>query len=904
MWRRLSAGEAPPSRRRDPQRKEQPLVLYPGWLKPAPTYNHWHTMPLTPGTRLGAYEITSALGAGGMGEVYKARDTRLDRSVAIKVLPSEFAKNAQLRIRFEREAKSISSLNHPHICTLYDVGHEDGVDYLVMELLDGQTLADRLSRGALPLADVIRYGIEIAEALEKAHRNGVVHRDLKPGNIMLTKSGAKLLDFGLAAASSRTTGRDPDPETPTVAQPITAEGTVVGTFQYMSPEQISGEPLDHRSDIFAFGAVLYEMVTGRRAFGGKNKTSVVAAILSGEPTPPSQIQKVTPPTLDRLIAWCLAKDPDARIQSAHDIALELSAIDEERAPRASGWWKWGAGVLTGSLLLLLALLLFRKESAPAPQETRFLIPAPPGTNHYTHASISPDGRRIVFRAGDAQGRTQLYLRDIASTDVRPLAGTEGVVFSFWAPDNRQIGFTTNRKLFRMNVDTGEIRTLASDITQGGGGAWGRDDVILYSPRPESTLYRVNAAGGDPVPETRFETNETHHVWPWFLPDGEHYLFMVAGSDQSVAGIFLGKLGSTERRRLIAHPKRGDFTLSTYGGGSIFYVRDFALMGQKFDVDKLELAGPPVKIDEGVELAGPGRTTLSSSLDGTILYRRFTPPVLAQLVFKDRRGGETLLPVPEGAYRTFALSRDEKKIAVGNDDSPPSSWIIDAIRGTVTRVPFERYASYPQWLPDGSYVVAVAIDTPPNIYRVRGESIERLTRAFRQNYATGITPDGAWLMFNSNQAGGFDINAVSMTPPHNVVPVLDTKFSEYDAKPSPDGKWIAYTSTENGPLQVFAMKWNPGAPTNLSKVQISTAGGEKPAWSKDGRELYYLDPDRTVNAVSIAIEDGELRPSVPVPLFKLDNAMGFEATRDGRFLATRTRLNPNGSALTVVQGWGR
>ena len=861
-------------------------------------------MPLSPGTRLGAYEITSALGAGGMGEVYKARDTRLNRSVAIKVLPSEFAKNAQLRLRFEREAKSISSLNHPHICTLYDVGHENGVDYLVMELLDGQTLADRLSRGPLPLGDVVRYGIEIAEALERAHRNGVVHRDLKPGNIMLTKSGAKLLDFGLASASSRTTANRPDPETPTVAQPITAEGTVVGTYQYMSPEQISGEPLDHRSDIFAFGAVLYEMLTGRRAFHGKNKTSVVAAILSGEPPPPSQIQKVAPAALDRLIAWCLAKDPDARIQSAHDIALELSAIEQERAPRSTTAWRWGAGVLTGALVLTIAALMWRSEPTARPGETRFLIPAPPGTNHYTHASISPDGRRIVFRAGDAEGRTRLYLRDVGSTDVRPLTGTEGVVYSFWAPDNRQIGFTTVGRLHRMNVDTGEIRTLAQDISQGGGGSWGRDGMILFSPRPESILYRVSAEGGDPVPETGFETGETHHVWPWFLPDGEHYLFMVAGSDQSRAGIYVARVGSKERQRLIAHPKRGDFTQAVYGGGRIFYVRDFALMAQKFDVEKRELVGPPVKIDEGVELAGPGRTTLSASVDGTFLYRRFSPPVIAQLLIKDRKGVETALAVPEGPYRAFALSGDERRIAVGNDDSPPSAWIIDAVRGTASRVPFERYASFPQWLPDGSYVVAVAIDTPPNLYRVQGDSTVRLTRAFRQNYATSTSPDGQWVFFNSNQAGGFDIDAVSLTPPHKIVPVVATKFSELDAKASPDGKWLAYASNENGASQVFVMKWSGGVATAGSKIQISTVGGEKPQWSRDGREIYYLDPDRAVVAVAVAFEEGELRPSIPKPLFKLENSMGFEPMRDGRFLVAKTRLNPNPTALTVVQGWGR
>ena len=867
-------------------------------------------MTLPPGTRLGAYEITSALGAGGMGEVYKARDTRLDRSVAIKVLPSEFAENAQLRIRFEREAKSISSLNHPNICTLYDVGHERGIDYIVMELLDGQTLSDRISRGPLPLNEVIRYGVEIAEALERAHRSGVVHRDLKPGNVMLTKSGAKLLDFGLAAVSARAKSRDPYPQDATAAteqRPITQEGTVVGTYQYMSPEQISGEPLDHRSDVFSLGAVLYEMVTGRRAFDGKTKTSVITAILSGEPAPPSRIQSVTPHALDRLIAWCLAKDPDDRMQSAHDVALELKAIESASAARSqhrrwSSVLKWGAGVLTGALLATL-FFMTRQQQVAQPAETRFLISAPPGTNHYTHAAISPNGRRVVFRAGAASGRTQLYLRDVANTDVKTLPGTDGAVFSFWAPDNRQIAFTANGKLQRMNVDTGEIRTLATDITQGGGGSWGPGDVILFSPRPESMLYRVNAAGGDPVAETKLEASETHHLWPWILPDGQHYLFTVAGSDQKRAGIYVGKFGSSERKKLIEHPKRGDFTPAAYGGGSIFYVRDFALMAQKFDLDEMQLDGPPVKIDEGIELGGPGRTTLSVSTDGTFLYRRFTPPVIAQFVIRDRKGAESTPPIPEGPYRAFDLSADEKRILVGNDDSPPSTWVIDAVRGTSTRVPFERYASFPQWMADGSYLVSVALDSPPNIFRVRGESITRLTREFRQTYATGVSPDGAWVFFDSNQAGGYDMNAVSTTPPHRVVPVLATRFNESEAKPSPDGKWLAYTSNENGATQVFAMQWNPEG-TISGKTQISTNGGEKPRWSVDGGELFYIGPNQTITSVAIAVEKGELQPSVPVPLFTIDNTIGFEPMRDGRFLVAKTRLNPNATPLTVVQGWGR
>ena len=459
----------------------------------------------------------------------------------------------------------------------------------------------------------------------------------------------------------------------------------------------------------------------------------------------------------------------------------------------------------------------------------------------------------------------------------------------------------------MNVDTGDVRTLAENVQPSGGASWGSNGVILFAPRPESMLYRVSAAGGEPVTETKLTGGETHHIWPWFLPDGEHYLFMITGPDQSRAGIYVGKLGSTERTRIMPHPKRTDFTSVAYGGGYVFYVRDFALMAQKFDPETRELSGAPVKIDEGVELAGPGRTTLSASDDGTLLYRKFSAPVIAQFVLRDRSGRETATAASEGPYRTFSLSADEKRIAVANDDSPPSSWLLDVVRGTATRVDFDRYATFPRWLSDSrSVVLSVALDTPPNLILLRGGKATRLTRAFHQQYPTGVSPDDAWVYFNDSQAGGFDINAVSIAPPHEIIPVLATRFSEYDATPSPDGKWLAYVSNENGTPQVFAMPWSASAPAGgspASRFQISTTGGELPRWSKDGRELYYLDPNRMITAVRIEIAGDDLHPSIPQPLFAIDNTLGFEPTRDGRFLVARTRLNPDATPLTVVQGWG-
>jgi serine/threonine protein kinase len=850
-------------------------------------------MSLKSGGRLGAYEIVSAIGAGGMGEVYRARDTRLDRSVAIKILPTEFSTDARLKLRFEREAKTISQLNHPNICTVYDVGHDSGVDYLVMELIDGESLADRIARGPMPLADVIRFGTEVAEALEKAHRHGVVHRDLKPGNIMITKSGAKLLDFGLARSSlSSPHGHE---ASATQQKPITEEGMIVGTYRYMSPEQLGGDPVDHRSDIFALGAVLYEMVTGRRAFDGKSRTSVVAAIVAGDPPSISAVRPLTPAVLDRLIGACLAKDPDARLQSAHDVAVELrwvaeSGNDAISKETRSNWLAWS--IAAAFAIATAAVTLFHLV-APKPivSPVRFTIPAPPGTALQGIPAVSPDGRSIIFRAGVLDGPFKLWIRSLDSFDAKPLNGTEGASHVFWSPDGKHIGFVAARKLWRMDLEDGSTHALYGPLESIPGGAtWNDHDVILFAQRAEGQLYKIAASGGEAVRLTKDDSKE---VWPWFLPDGDHFLFC------TLKGIMVGSLSSGERKVLITVKDIAPVR-AIYASGYILYNNFGALYAQKFDVDKLELVGSPQKIEDEIENYSPGRAAFSVSPGGVLVYHTAGAPMVAQLVFVDRAGHELANVGPVAAYSDFRISPDDRRIAFMKWETEAAAWILDAGRGASTRVTFERFAGFPVWLPDNRGIVyAAVIDRPPNlILRHDDGTTEVLTHSTLQHYPTSVTPDGKLVIAEVfDPANDLDLFAVPVAAPHTPIPLAHSQFRERDGQVSPDGKWLAFTSDDSGRMQVYAMPM-PAGP----RVQLSTGAGRTPRWSRDARHLYYVDhTQRMVMDVPIAVEDGELRPTTAVPLFPY-KGLDFDVTRDGRFLVAKEMLNPDSPPMTVVLNW--
>jgi eukaryotic-like serine/threonine-protein kinase len=593
-------------------------------------------MSLVPGTKLGPYEVQSPLGAGGMGEVYRAVDTRLDRTVAIKILPDHLSQSPEAKQRFDREARAISSLNHANICTLYDVGHQSGVDYLVMEFLEGEALADRLTKGPLPVTQILKYSADICDGLNRAHKSGVIHRDLKPGNIMLTKSGAKLMDFGLAksvpamaavSASSLTM----ELTTPAATHPLTGQGFVVGTFQYMSPEQVEGKEADTRSDIFALGSVLYEMTTGKRAFEGKSNLSVASAILEKEPEPVTTIQPMAPPALDHVVRGCLAKNSDERWQSAGDIARELRWIASggssqttlpalaRRPAHRRERFVWMA--VAAVLLAMLAWFAMRPQ--PAARVVQAVLTPPPGAAFEFNGDfsgppvLSRDGARIVFAARVGKEPTSLYIHALGNSVATKLDGTENAAFPFWSVDGKFIAFFANGKLRKIPAAGGPVTVLA-DAPGGRGGAWGPENIIIYTPDFRDSLWKINANGGTPERLTKLDpSRHTTHRWPSFLPDGKHFLFFAtnhSGTSPDQNGIYVGSTDSRATKLVLPSD-----SAAQYASGYLLYHLQTALIAQKFDPASATVSGDPVAIADHIQYdPSVWRTTFSASDDSTLI----------------------------------------------------------------------------------------------------------------------------------------------------------------------------------------------------------------------------------------------------------------------------------------------
>ena len=666
-------------------------------------------MPILPGRRLGPYEILSAIGAGGMGEVYKARDTRLDRIVAIKVLPAHLADRPELRERFEREAKTIASLNHPHICTLHDTGHQDEIVFLVMEYLEGETLAQRLLKGSLPIQQVLQYAIEIADALDKAHRKGITHRDLKPGNIMVTMTGTKLLDFGLAKLKQEVAPATPISQLPTMKSEITGEGTILGTLQYMAPEQVEARPVDARTDIFAFGAIVYEMATGKKAFEGKTSASVMAKILEAEPPSMASLQPMTPPQLDRVVKKCLAKEPEKRWQAASDVCDELKWIVEGGsqvtwAPTvpAKGIPALGRRkviLVLGALLLVAAitgLAIWNLKPTPgvARPVSRFTITLPPGQQLAVEGSgpavaLSPDGTHLAYVA--REGLTQrVYLRAMDSLEARPIPGTEGPVAGtnfaepFFSPDSQWIGFFAGGKLKKVSVSGGAPLTLC-DVLFSNGASWGSQGMIAFSPGLISFLQQVSDMGGAPQQLTRIGKGEEGHGWPDFLPGGKEVLFVVTagGSNGWTNGqIAVGSVGAAEHRNLI----QGGMYPHYAPSGHLVYIQGATLMAVPFDPQRLAVTGAAVPMVEGVlQSASDGDAQYSFSATGSLAYiPGAAQSAQSNLVWVNRNGIEQPLAAPEHAYINPRISPDGRRVAVGITEQERQVWLYDLSRGTLTR----------------------------------------------------------------------------------------------------------------------------------------------------------------------------------------------------------------------------
>ncbi|PYQ37591.1 MAG: hypothetical protein DMF55_00335, partial [Acidobacteria bacterium] len=667
-------------------------------------------MTLAAGTRLGPYEIVSEVGSGGMGEVYRARDTRLGRTVAVKVLPSHLSASPEVRQRFEREAKTISQLSHPHICALYDVGNQDGVEFLVMEYLEGEALSNRLVKGPLAFDQVLRYGLEIADALDRAHRQGVVHRDLKPANIMLTKSGVKLLDFGLAKMVAPAAARSGASLTtlPTqTGRDLTAEGTILGTFQYMAPEQLEGRDADARSDIFAFGAVLYEMATGKKAFSGRSQASLISSIMTSEPAPASTVVPTAPPAFDRVVRTCLAKDPDDRWQTAHDIGVQLRWIQDgatSAAPVSVGprrrtaalFLPWLLAALAAALLAGVLLRDWRRSSLRA-AVTRFLVLAPektmftpPGELSSAQMALSPDGRTLAFVANPGGARPLLWIRPLDSLTAVPLPGTEDALHPFWSPDGRSLGFFTPTSLKRVEASGGTPQRLC-DAVAGRGGSWSSQGVIVFSQSSPTPLFRVQDTGGESQPATEFDVAraEDRHRFPFFLPDGKRFLFWARSTKRENTGIYVASLDSRKARMVVNSESMGQ-----YAGGYLLTVQQGMLVAYPFDEVSVQLRGNPVRVAEGV-LTGnpPGYAPFSVSGSNVLAYS--TPSAKSrQLAWFDRSGRRVGTVGEAGDYSTPRLSPDGKRIAVAlREESKTNTdiWVSDSTRGAWSRLTFDPAA---------------------------------------------------------------------------------------------------------------------------------------------------------------------------------------------------------------------
>ncbi|HVE66267.1 MAG TPA: protein kinase [Thermoanaerobaculia bacterium] len=900
-------------------------------------------MPLNSGARLGPYEIVAPIGAGGMGEVYRARDTRLERTVAVKVLPSHLAASADSRQRFEREARTISQLSHPHICALYDVGHEGETEYLVMEYLEGETLAERLARGPLPLDQTVRFGVQIADALDRAHRHGVVHRDLKPGNVMVTRSGVKLLDFGLARTLERSldaTGREqaaagqhPTAGVNATAVPtlmgnpgLTQRGTILGTLQYMAPEQLEGKEADARTDIFAFGCVLYEMATGNKAHAGATQASLISSILRDDPVPISQVQPMTPRALDRVVKVCLAKDPDDRWQSARDVGMQLSAVGEQaleptsaaivsRRPRIQ-WAPWLVAVLAliGGAIALLQARAPRTEPAST---IRFSM-SPPADGAFafwmegSFLAVSPDGTQLAYVASDSRAgaksvgplppeeKRRVFLRALSSPEARPIPGTDGANSIFFSPDGRSLAFFTKDKLKRVELSGGAPVTICDAVAGGLSGTWSRSGEIIFGGPHRRALSRVSAGGG--VPAEIFPVDpargERRILWPSYLPDGERFLYLLRYADGR-GDLMLAEPGRKPRPVMAvqSHAQYSD-------PGYILFAKEGTLLAQRFDAKSGSLKGDPFSVAETVRYAlSPGTAAFAVSRTGTLVYQ--PNENVLRLAWFDRTGREVETVGSPGLIQNIAISPDGRRLLF--DRARPGMrafdiWLRDLERGTETPVTSALDTEvYARWLPDGRIAYSVVRGSPPQLVRrnlATGRE-EDLLPGGKMQFGQDVSPDGKTLLY-TERADFFHVWTLPLSGTGKPAPFLKAPFEKQDVRFSPDGRYVSMITDESGQPEAYVTAYpGPG-----ERIRVSTGGAQSPRWSRDGRELLYLSGDRRLMSAPVRTSPS-FELGAPRALFELAGRSWstFEVSADGkRFLAIVPEVVADELPISVVVSW--
>jgi Tol biopolymer transport system component len=884
---------------------------------------------VSPGSRLGPYEIVSLLGAGGMGEVYKARDTRLDRDVAVKVLASGSSASEEMKQRFEREARAVSQLAHPHVCALYDVGTHGGTAYLVMEYLEGETLATRIAKGPLPLERLLALGIQMADALECAHRQGIVHRDLKPGNVMLTKSGVKLLDFGLA----RTLVPEDDSAVltslPTMDEPkpLTQKGTILGTFQYMAPEQLEGGDADTRTDIFAFGAVLYEAATGRKAFEGRSRASLIGSILKDVPPAASSIAPMTPPALDRVIGTCLAKDPEDRIQTAHDVKLQLQWIAEggsqagvpapvvarRRSRERLAWTVAAAGLVLAAVLA--AILVF--ASGKSETVVRSSLPPPEGTGFWLDlngpgpAVVSPDGRKVAFTAADGAGKVLLYVRSLDSVEARALPGTEGAQYPFWSPDGRSLGFFTPGKLKTVDAAGGSPLSICA-APEGKGGAWSAAGVIVFAPGPTAALSRVSEKGGEAAAITKLDIGrgDDSHRHPRFLPDGRHFLYVARSQRSGAAGhpVLLASLDGGEEKVLLRSPASAE-----YASGQLLYLREATLMARPFDTGSLSFTGDAVPVAEKIFMPALGTAigVFSASRNGILVYQTARGETKSTLQWFTRDGRSDGTLGDSADYGEVVLSPDGTQAAATILDPVTGTrdlWIFDLGRSLRTRYTFDPGDDRaPLWSPDGaSLVFSSNRKGPYDVYRKRldGSSEEEaLLTSEADKYVASFADGGCSLLVaEQGKEGGVAFEVLALSGSRKPETWRRSKSVDIPSPLSPDGRWFPYSSEETGRWEVYVTAF----PRAGRKWQISTAGGAYAFWSADGREIIYHALDGLLWAVAVGARGETLEVGQARQLFRANGPSPGGATVSPtgdhqRFLVVGEERHPN-TLLDLVVNW--